>query len=185
MCGQHRWCFNRGLHDLIRFQLLRSCILGFHPCDKAAAFVGKAIQNCGESGWFVGHQPGLPPLRPKFNPEVACGVSFGRSRSESKVLQFSSLLKIDSQSFTSGWACGAQLSTFTFTQRRNRLLFLPNNMATVTSQENQQFNKAHFYQDSTDYPLNLRRFSDGVLNKTICPLITEHDRYLTVLHSCT
>ena len=31
-----------------------------------------------KSGWLSGHQPGLPPLQPRFNPEVARGVSFGR-----------------------------------------------------------------------------------------------------------
>ena len=31
-----------------------------------------------------GHQPGLPPLRPRFNPEVTCGVSLGRSQSDSE-----------------------------------------------------------------------------------------------------
>ena len=37
----------------------------------------------GESRWlsYSGHQPGLQPLRPRFNPEVAYGVSFGRSQS--------------------------------------------------------------------------------------------------------
>ena len=37
----------------------------------------------GKSGWLSNQQPGLPPLRHRFNPEVACGESFSRSQSGS------------------------------------------------------------------------------------------------------
>ena len=36
-----------------------------------------------DSGWLSGHQPGLPPLRPRFHPRVPCGGSFDRSLSGS------------------------------------------------------------------------------------------------------
>ena len=45
-----------------------------------------SMSKSGESGWFSGHQPCLPPLRPRFNSglEVVCGLSFSRSQSDSE-----------------------------------------------------------------------------------------------------
>ena len=56
-----------------------------------------------ESGWLSGYLSGLPPLQAGviFWPRPACGLSFSRSQPDSRVflrvLQFSSLIKIDSQ----------------------------------------------------------------------------------------
>ena len=68
------------------------------------------------SGWFSGHQPCLPPLWPRFNSGLGSYVGWVSANLNLtpkiflRVLRFSSLLKIDSQSITSGWVCGAPRS---------------------------------------------------------------------------
>ena len=81
-------------------------------------------QDSGESGWFSGHQPCLPPLWPRFNSGLGSYVGWVSvdlnltPRGFLRELQFSSLLKIDSRPIPSG--CGAVLRGHTWVVFRGR-----------------------------------------------------------------
>ena len=78
----------------------------------------------GESGWFSGHQPCLPPLWPGFNSGLGSYVGWVSvdlnltPRVFLRVLRFPSLRKIDSRPIPSG--CGAVLRGHTWVVVRGR-----------------------------------------------------------------
>ena len=95
----------------------------------ASAYVACAyacvVRKWGESGWFSGHQPCLPPVRSRFNSGLGSNVGWVSVDLNLtpmvflRVLRFSSLLKIDSRPIPSG--CGAVLRGHTWVVVRGRV----------------------------------------------------------------
>ena len=106
-------------HSLWRGANARNVSFTNHSPTDASAF-----QITGESGWFSGHQPCLPPLWPRFNSGLGSYVGWVSvdlnltPRVFLRVLRFSSLLKIDSRPIPSG--CGAVLRGHTWVMFRGR-----------------------------------------------------------------
>ena len=99
-------------NNLSDFQRFVSKLINFRGSSLEGVRCGATARQrlIWESGWFSGHQSCFPPLLSRFNSWVVSGLTFSRylnltSRVFLRVLQFLSVLKIESQSITSGWVC--------------------------------------------------------------------------------